>query len=261
MATPSKVEIDKVQKKLDGFLKKLNPDGSPKRPMLWQVVSHDVQKDKSGNPYLLCRCICGVEKLVFKPDLSRGKSTCCINCSRVNDPQKFLDIKKRHSLVGNLKDLPPYHIWRGIQQRCENANEPAYVNYGGRGIQLSDEWGDYLNFIDWSYTNGWQEGLTIERLDVHGNYSPDNCKWIPLKEQARNKRKYRNNKSGVTGVIETTDRWTCNWYDDEGRMKTKSFSKNKYTDEVAKSLAINFRDEQISRLKSLGIEYGEFHGM
>ena len=261
MATPSKVEIDKVQKKLEGFLKKLNPDGSPKRPMLWEIISDEVHKDLHGNHYLMCRCICGREKLVFKQDLIRNKSNCCNDCSKVSNPKKFLDIKRKYGLNGTLKSLPPYSIWRGMQQRCENANEAAYPRYGGRGIQLSGEWKDYLNFIDWAYASGWQNGLTIERLDVNGNYSPENCVWIPLKQQARNKRKYRNNKSGITGVIETTNRWSCNWYDSAGRMKTKSFSKHKYTDVVAKNMAVAFRQEQIAKLKLSGIGYGEFHGL
>lgn len=279
MAVPSEAEKQKVQKKLEGFLKKLNPDGSPKRPMddnlakglmrdavrkkwmYWTIVSETIHKDSHGSHYLLCKCVCGIEKLVFKQDLVRGKSNSCEDCARVSDPEKFISIKNKHELVGRLQELPPYVIWRKMQQRCDNPKDAGYENYGGRGITLSVEFRDYLDFIDWSYSNGYSSGLTIERIDVNGDYSPDNCKWIPLGEQARNKRKYRSNKSGITGVRLSSNSWVCYWYNVNREMKTKSFSITKYGFEEAKIKATEYRKEQITLLEESGVFYGEFHGL
>ena len=81
-------------------------------------------------------------------------------------------------------------------QRCENEKNPNYQNYGGRGIKICEEWHNLENFIKWAYDNGYEERITtdrknvlsIERIDVNGNYEPNNCKWIPFKEQGKNKR-------------------------------------------------------------------------
>ena len=77
---------------------------------------------------------------------------------------------------------PLHNIWCGINKRCKH-----HKRYAGRGIGICDEWALYENFRDWALANGYKEGLTIERIDVDGNYCPDNCKWIPLAEQARNR--------------------------------------------------------------------------
>lgn len=89
-------------------------------------------------------------------------------------------------------------------QRCENRKNPNYQNYGGRGIKVCEEWHDLENFIKWAYNVGYEERtisdrknvLSIERIDVNGNYEPSNCKWIPFKEQGRNKR-YSGRKPNV----------------------------------------------------------------
>lgn len=84
-----------------------------------------------------------------------------------------------------------YRIYHSMKRRCYKETETRYKNYGGRGICICDEWLDTVDgfdrFADWAYTHGYSDELTIERIDVNSNYCPENCKWIPLSEQGKNK--------------------------------------------------------------------------
>lgn len=86
-----------------------------------------------------------------------------------------------------------YHIYNGIKARCYNQNELRYSDYGGRGIRMCGEWLDaecgFERFVDWAMQNGYSDNLTIERVDVNGDYVPQNCTWITREEQSRNKRR------------------------------------------------------------------------
>ena len=89
---------------------------------------------------------------------------------------------------GNGKRSRLYHIWEDMKSRCLNANNKRYHRYGGRGISISFEWrSDYLEFYKWAMENGYDNELTLDRMDVNGNYEPSNCKWSTPKEQANNR--------------------------------------------------------------------------
>ena len=91
-----------------------------------------------------------------------------------------------------LRNHPLNGTWRRMKNRCYNKNSKDYKDYGARGIGVCDEWKtDFESFYAWSIKNGWKKGLTIERLDVNKGYSPDNCKWIPMSEQSKNRRTVR----------------------------------------------------------------------
>lgn len=92
-----------------------------------------------------------------------------------------------------------YRCWQDMKHRCLNATSKDYHRYGGRGITFCDEWKEFEPFRDWALANGYDDKLTIDRIDNDGNYCPENCKWSTQKEQARNK-KYLPNRYGHKGI-------------------------------------------------------------
>ncbi len=99
-----------------------------------------------------------------------------------------------------------YQSWSGMKRRCINKTNHAYSRYGGRGINICDRWiTSFENF--YSDMGHKPEGYSIERINNDGNYEPDNCKWATPAEQSKNKRMYKNNKSGATGVTKVGEKW------------------------------------------------------
>lgn len=93
---------------------------------------------------------------------------------------------------------PLYHTWENMRQRCNNPNNTGYQWYGGRGITVCERWDSFANFV--ADMGKRPDGMTLDRIDVNGNYEPDNCKWSTQTEQMRNQRLMKSNKTGTTGV-------------------------------------------------------------
>lgn len=107
--------------------------------------------------------------------------------------KKLLNVK--HALKTGESRTRLYITWLGIKRRCFKENCKDYKNYGARGITICDSWlNDFFNFKDWAYKNGYDDNLTIERKNVDGNYCPENCTWIPMSEQSKNRRNTSKNK-------------------------------------------------------------------
>jgi hypothetical protein len=138
----------------------------------WSVIAY------AGDRKWYCQCDCGSKVEVAAASLKRGISMGCSACRR-------RDVNVTHG--GKRTRL--YNIWRGMKARCGNPNEPAYPDYGGRGIAICPEWqADFSAFRSWALSNGYADNLTIERSDNDGNYEPSNCQWITLAEQKMNRR-------------------------------------------------------------------------
>ena len=140
-----------------------------------------VENSKDNKSMWLCVCDCGNTKIVSGVCLKNNsvKSCGCFN------------YEKRHSQGTHKKSYTRlYGIWSGIKTRCYNQNCKAYKNYGGRSITMFDKWkNSFEDFYEWSLKNNYKEDLTIDRIDVNGNYEPSNCRWITAKKQHSNMRK------------------------------------------------------------------------
>lgn len=122
-------------------------------------------------------------------------------------------MKKNYVLKHGMSYSKIYSTWQRIKNRCYRKNFSHYKSYGGRGIKVCDEWLDkengFINFKNWAFNNGYKDGLSIDRIDVNGNYEPSNCRWITMKEQASNKR--TNIFYTINGKTMTQTQW-CEYY-------------------------------------------------
>ena len=173
--------------------------------------------DGRNNGYWRCICRCGHESIVSTANLTSGAVQSC-GCLMLEKA------KETHTVHGfcSRKDKTPrlYSIWGCMKTRCYNKNREDYKYYGGRGISVCNEWKhNFAAFREWALSNGYDDSLTLDRIDPDGNYCPSNCRWATAKEQGNNKR--RTIFLEIDGVRKTLTQWA----DDVGMPRNRIYSR------------------------------------
>lgn len=130
---------------------------------------------------VLCRCECGNEKIISQSNLRTGRSRRC-GCLVSETAKLNSGAPVKHEQCWS----PTYSSWAGMKDRCTNQNHKSYNNYGGRGIKVCERWTDFRNFLEDMGER--PDGMSIDRIDVNGDYEPGNCRWATAKQQSLNKR-------------------------------------------------------------------------
>ena len=147
-----------------------------------------------GNSKWLCKCDCGNETRVNAYKLTSGHTKSC-GCLKHNG----------YHYTHKLGKPKTYSHWVNMKTRCYNKNSVKYKTYGERGITVCDEWLDFKNFHEWAITHGYEDGLTIDRIDNDKGYCPENCRWVTRLQQAKNKR--NNHMITYNGITDTIEGW------------------------------------------------------
>lgn len=144
------------------------------------IVIGEAGRAKNGAKRWRCLCDCGNEHFVITGNLLNSSTRSC-GCYR-----KECTASKNY--VHGKSQTRLHRIWRGMKKRCFNPNEKCFNLYGGRGITVCEDWkNDFQSFYDWAIKNGYDDSLSIDRINVNGNYEPSNCRWADNKIQSNNK--------------------------------------------------------------------------
>lgn len=144
---------------------------------MWTVITQAGNTPRGGALWQ-SKCACGTVRDVLGQDLRKGKSVSC-GCK---NHKNLADLRRTHG----ASDTRLYNIWKCAKARC---NDLSYQHYGGRGISVCAEWkNDFSAFREWALSHGYEDHLTIERVDVNGNYDPSNCIWAGADVQSANRR-------------------------------------------------------------------------
>lgn len=161
------------------------------------VLRRSPKSGTNKGVYWLCRCDCGKEKYIRGANLRNGTIRSC-GCYQKEMESEW---NKTHG----MSSTKLYKIWKNMKARCYNPRVDRYPHYGGRGISVCKEWHMFIPFRDWAFSSGYKEGLSIDRIDVNGNYSPCNCRWVTMKEQALNKT--TNHLIAYHGITRSITEW------------------------------------------------------
>lgn len=212
----------------------------------WTVIGFEYKRDRNKNLLVRCRCECGFEEDIPLCHLIKGYRLGCVNCRR----------HKKH----NKCNTRLYNIWRAMKHRCYYTKDQNYQYYGGRGIKVCEEWkNNFEAFYDWSIKNGYQEGLSIDRIDVDGDYEPNNCRWATTLQQNLNRNASIRNTSGYVGISKTKE-YKCGirWSSEIG-VDGKVIKLGQY---ATKKEALDVRNQYIKDhdLDKIGYKIQEYKG-
>lgn len=162
------------------------------------VIRKTNQRGPDGGIIYECICDCGNKCFVWGNKLTRKNHSAKRSCGCLQ--------KEKHNPHGDSGTIL-FHKWTGMKDRCYNKNAKQYKSYGGRGISVCKEWKEnFYAFREWALKSGYKDGLSIDRIDVNGNYCPDNCRWITMQEQQKNKRNVK--KITWNGETHTIPEWS-----------------------------------------------------
>ncbi|MGE6612526.1 hypothetical protein ACQKFG_18590 [Peribacillus sp. NPDC076916] len=165
---------------------------------MFTVLELSNEKDKNGKKKWKCQCECGNIRYILAQDLMREKGQKSCGCNRI---QSIREARITHG----MSDTRLYDIWIAMKSRCENPKNTNYHHYGGREIKVCNEWREFENFMEWALNNGYTDELSIDRIDVNGDYEPSNCQWVTQKVQMNNTR--RTKKLTYDGVTMSLTMW------------------------------------------------------
>lgn len=220
------------------------------------VVDKSDKKDKKGKGqfYWNCICECGKDTLAVPYQLVRGHKRSC-GCQRAITTREVMGYH-------GLSKTKAYKTWKSIKKRCFNKNNKDYERYSKLGMSEAMA-NDFLVFLENIGNPPTEDSKwSVERIDTTKGYFEGNIKWVTQKEQTRNRKLSRNNKTGMHGLTYRGDKRNCYvaaWVDTQGKQCSKSFSVNKYGEELAMFLAQEYRVLMLERLNLLGAGYTHQH--
>jgi hypothetical protein len=163
----------------------------------------------------------------------------------------------------NKTHHPLYNVWINMRRRCDDSSAISYKYYGGRGIAVCEEWSNFDSFLAWALSNGYRQGLSLDRIDGDGNYCPENCRWADWKTQANNKR--NNRRITINGVTKNAKEWAdgagIKWSTFQRRIDVYGFTPEEALSCPVKSHENHFKDGvtvngTTKSLEEWGREYG-----
>ena len=188
-----------------------------------------------GKQIWICQCDCGTICEHQTGDLTKKnpvQSCGCLQREAASETGKrTIHLISNHAGIWNGDSKNPefqriYQIWGAMKRRCDNPNDIHYAQYGGRGIKVCVEWYDWFVFKEWALSHGYQDDLTIDRIDTNGNYEPDNCRWATQQEQCNNTR--ANKMLTYNGETNTLANWcrilNLNYFRTKARLNSCNYT-------------------------------------
>ena len=212
--------------------------------------------NKTGRKFRML-CDCGKEVVCFLNNLRKNHTTSC-GCFAI---ETYGQNSRTHGKFGTKV----YKAWQEMKNRCLNQRSEHYCDYGGRGISIQEDWlSCFENF--YAHIGDPPDGagkFSIDRISVNGNYEAGNVRWATQSSQNRNRRMFKNNTSGYTGVSIRDYKGNMSavafWRTLDGKEKRKSFSEKKFGPRYV-LIAAEYRSKQIDTLNLQGADYGSQHG-